>query len=97
MGLQRTATGDYRLHGDLSFATVPELYRVASGQWAEQMPAVLDLADVGRSDSAGLALLVEWLGQARSSRTELHFTHVPDQLAQLIRISGLSETFGLHD
>lgn len=95
MGLQRVAEGDYQLHGDLSFATVPGLYRAASRQWARQMPAVLDLAAVGRSDSAGLALLLEWLRQAQSSQTALHFAHIPDQLAKLIRISGLSQTFAL--
>ncbi|NOZ09727.1 MAG: STAS domain-containing protein [Gammaproteobacteria bacterium] len=95
MGLQRVAAGDYRLHGDLSFATVPELYRAASSQWAQQMPAVVDLAGVGRSDSAGLALLVEWLRQAQSGQTMLCFSHIPDQLAKLIRISGLSQAFAL--
>ena len=91
------AGGGYQLHGDLSFATVPELYRAASSQWTTQMPAVLDLADVGRSDSAGLALLVEWLRQAQSSRTALRFDHIPEQLAKLIRISGLSGTFAIPD
>jgi phospholipid transport system transporter-binding protein len=50
---------------------------------------MLDLGGVGRADSAGLALLVEWSRQARRGRTALRFVNVPAQIRSLARVSHL--------
>ncbi len=51
--------------GELTFQTVPGLYRESAGWFAGEGELVIDLAAVTRADSAGLALLVEWLKRAR--------------------------------
>ena len=52
------------LAGELSFATVPRLLRQADGLAPD---GVLDLGRVSRTDSAGLALLLE-LGRRSQAR-----------------------------
>lgn len=44
---------------------------------------VIDLAGVTRSNSAGLALMIEWLALARKQGHEVTFRAVPDGLRQL--------------
>ena len=43
----------------------------------------VDLGGVTRSNSAGLALMVEWLATARRAERPLAFSGVPDGLRQL--------------
>ena len=88
--------GHYQLAGELSFATVPQIY--AQGGTLFDGPAatlVLDLSDVERTDSAGLALLVEWLRQARHQRKDLRFRNIPAQLLAIAKASGLENILPL--
>ncbi|MGM0412161.1 MAG: STAS domain-containing protein [Pseudomonadota bacterium] len=83
--LAPTETG-YRLSGALTFATVPELAR----RQATPSGAV-DLSGVTRADSAGLALLLDWLAAARAGGGDLTYDHLPSQLAAIARVSGITE------
>ncbi len=88
---QAAARPVHALSGALSFETVPELYR-RSGEWFAGSEALtVDLAAVTRADSAGLALLIEWLRRARVAGRPLHFTRIPPQVQTLIRVSGLEK------
>ncbi len=53
--------------------------------------AVIDLAGVTASDSAGLALLIEWLRVAKAASRSLRFENIPSQLQQLARLSEVEE------
>ena len=55
----------------------------------------VDLRDVTRADSAGLALLVEWLRESEHTGNEIVFTNVPDQLLSIARVCGLDEILSL--
>jgi len=93
--LQRNAPGEFQLSGELTFATVPALSR-AGEQLFEAGDAVsVDLAGVGRSDSAGLALLVSWIRLARRHHKQLSFHSIPEQLQGLARVSGVDELLAL--
>ncbi|HEB99345.1 MAG TPA: STAS domain-containing protein, partial [Thiotrichales bacterium] len=46
---------------------------------------------VGRADSAGLALLVEWMREARRQGREIRFLGMPAQMSAIAEVSGLSE------
>ena len=58
-----TREGDGRLaiHGELSFASVPAVWTQWQALDDGQGALAVDLSDVQRSDSAGLALLIECL------------------------------------
>jgi phospholipid transport system transporter-binding protein len=51
--------------GDLHLDSVATLWEQSKGLFSTQACVDIDLGGVNRSDSAGVALLVEWLRQAR--------------------------------
>ena len=81
------------VEGELNFTTVPALWRQAQTRlnFTERRTLALDLGAVTRADSAGVALLVDWLGQARKGGCELRFVNVPAQMRSIIEVSGLTE------
>lgn len=81
--------GTWRIEGDLSFATVPAL--LADIEQRGVLPLEIDLSNVTRSDSAGLALLVELVGRAWQQDRTLCLRNFPAQLASLAEISGVQE------
>jgi phospholipid transport system transporter-binding protein len=75
--------------GALTFDTAPGLYHESRGWFVAGAELVIDLAQVERADSAGLALMVEWLKRARVTGCRLHFANIPAQVQTLIRVNGL--------
>jgi phospholipid transport system transporter-binding protein len=51
----------------------------------------IDCAQVTLADSAGLAVLIDWLAAARQSGRSLRFAHLPEGLLALGRISEVEE------
>lgn len=90
------SAGHFQLAGDLSFATVPQVYLEADTLFGSPEAAlVLDLSRVKRTDSAGLALLVAWLRQARRQHKDLHFRAIPEQLLAIAKASGVEAVLPL--
>lgn len=90
--------GSYRVSGELDFETVPGLLEQGQAMFEAAAPALrLDLQGVTRADSAGLALLVEWLKAARRRDREIAFVNVPEQLLAMARVSGLEEVLPFGD
>jgi phospholipid transport system transporter-binding protein len=50
---------------------------------------------VTRADSAGLALLIEFLRTAGHAGNSVHFVNVPEQLLSIARVSGLESILSL--
>jgi phospholipid transport system transporter-binding protein len=46
---------------------------------------------VGLADSAGLAVLLDWLSAAKSAGRSLRYAHLPQELVALARISEVDE------
>jgi phospholipid transport system transporter-binding protein len=93
--LEQATDGSFRLLGELGFATVPEVLESGRRLFSGGGTLTLDLSGVSRVDSAGLALLVEWVREGRRQGRTLAFTGVPEQLLSIARISGLEEILGL--
>ena len=84
--------GRARVIGSLHFSTVSALLTAGRAAIKENgRAAVIDLAGVTASDSAGLALLIEWLSVAKSAGRTLRFENIPSQLQQLARLSEVEE------
>lgn len=79
----------WRLTGELSFATVGALLTEFNQRATQTPPQVLDLCDVTRTDSAGLALLIELLKQ--SKKAPITFRNIPAQMHSLATVSGVQE------
>lgn len=95
-GLTVRADGAVDVSGVLSFETVP-VFLGGETNWLDTGggPLTVDLKAVSRADSAGLALMLEWLRRTRAAGRELHFVNVPEQVRHLIEVSGLTEVFVL--
>jgi len=95
---QIRADGDGRFHleGELSFQTVPDLLaqceQVLQGHSGDIQ---VNLEGVSRSDSAGLALLVELVKINRAKGGSVTFSHVPEQMLAMASVSRLEEVLGL--
>ena len=66
----------------------------ATTLWSQASAAVdgarvLDVTAVDAVDSAGLALLLEWIRQARTDGRAMSFTALPDKLLAIARLSGV--------
>lgn len=81
------------VEGDLTARTVPTLMEELPVEAGVQR---LDLAGVGRVDSAGLALLVNWQTRLAAAQGRLELVEVPDGLVRLARISSVDTLLGFH-
>jgi phospholipid transport system transporter-binding protein len=86
--ITQSAPNRFTVRGPLTFTTAPgalrqglEAFAAASG------PLEVDCAQVGASDSAGLAVLVEWLGWARRAGRQLRYANIPETICAIARIS----------
>ena len=91
--IDKVAGGRWQVCGELSFASVPGLMKRSaevfeSAGKGERLLRV-DLAGVPRADSAGLALLICWVRQARKRDIRIEFCNVPEQMLKIADVSGL--------
>ena len=83
-----TGSNSYRLQAPLQFATVAHLRaRGLALIDAAGEELTLDLSSVPAVDSAGLALLIEWLARARAASKRLRYRQPPATLLALARLS----------
>ena len=79
--------GRATLSGPLIFATAAALLPCGAEAIKAKRVASIDLSAVSGADSAGLALLVEWLSVAKAAGQALHYDNIPSQLLQLAKLS----------
>lgn len=93
--IRNAPDGRLVLAGELSFATVPHLWEEARDLLRDAGDLRIDLQDVQRSDSAGLALLVEWMRAARRLGKAIEFLNIPPQMLAIARVSSLDQILPL--
>jgi phospholipid transport system transporter-binding protein len=83
--------GDGRLaaRGELGFATAAAALEAGLALIGGQRIWTVDLSGVTAGDSAGLAVLVEWVSAARERGATLRYEAVPAQILAVARISDL--------
>jgi phospholipid transport system transporter-binding protein len=83
--------GRFTVRGVFGFATVSEILE-RSRTLFDGVPVVkVDFSGVTDADSAGLALLLEWVSWAKSAERELRFFDIPPQIQAVARISEVEE------
>ncbi|MDM8557654.1 STAS domain-containing protein [Candidatus Parabeggiatoa sp. HSG14] len=90
-------THSWRLSGELTFATVGELLKEFSqyspfggeSKETQTQSLVLNLSDVTRTDSAGLAFLIELLKKTKNK--PITFQNIPAQMHNLATLSGVQD------
>lgn len=84
--------GVCRVAGPLDFNTAGKVLSAVDSLIRQHAALEIDLSDVTECNSAGLALLIEWLSIARSEKHSVTFNHIPDSLRQL---AGVCQVDGL--
>lgn len=94
LGISEPSVGRVVVTGALTFATAREArelgLRVLQGSQAERI--IIDCSGVTRADSAGLAVLLEWLAWGRRKSRPILLQRLP---ASIIAIARISEVDGL--
>ena len=81
----------FAISGTLGFATVADILRSSEELFENHTRIEVDLSAVDESDSAGLALLLEWITWANHTVREIRFTSVPDKLHAIAQTSGVED------
>jgi phospholipid transport system transporter-binding protein len=89
--LEQLEDGRWMLAGELNLESVPALYSEAVGRFATAPPKVVDLQKVTRIDSAGVALIIDWIRRARLRNQSIQFRNVPRQMQSIAQLCGVSQ------
>ena len=93
--IHRQANGSFKLLGELSFASANLALKQTAKLFSSAAPMEFDLSGIGRVDSAGVALLLEWRRSAHERGGKLDFVSPPDQLRAIAHVSGVDGILGL--
>jgi phospholipid transport system transporter-binding protein len=88
---EERGAGRFSVIGALNFESAPDLYHRSRAQFKNATQMLIDLSGVTQADSAGLALLIEWMRWARANNQQIGFENSPSQLLALARISDIDE------
>jgi len=88
--LENLGDGRFRVVGELDYETVDRLLEHDAGLFAGNPAEIeIDLSGVSHTTSVGLALMLEWLRQARARNIGIRFSQVPAQILGIARLSQL--------
>ena len=82
--------GRFKVSGELTFATVTGVLGESRELFTQAGESIeVELQEVGRVDSAGLALLIEWMREAHSQGKSIRFFDLPQQMMAIAAASDL--------
>ena len=89
--LEDLGSSRFMLRGEMSFDTADRILRTSEPLFHGRSEVQLDLSEVSRADSAGLALLLEWKSRAMAGNGDIEFVAVPQSLLAIARTTGVQE------
>ena len=90
VSINKQEQGIYAIEGELNMQSVPIISKkMFDLMRSEKQSFTLDLSSVSRSDSAGVALLVEAMQLAKMNNLVLSLSNLPQQMQDIAGISGL--------
>jgi phospholipid transport system transporter-binding protein len=78
--LEDCGDGKFTLNGRMSFDTAAQILKDSEDLFEEHTLIEVDLSGVTHTDSAGLALILEWITWANHTVREIRFHEVPDKI-----------------
>ena len=90
--LQDLGDGRFALTGEMSFDSAERILKASEKPFEEHTQIEIDLSGVTESDSAGLALLLEWVTWANHTVREIRFEGMPERvmaIAKTTEVDGL--------
>ena len=98
VSVESVATNEFAVCGELSFVTAARAHAAGCAllQRGTGSEMRIDCAGIESADSAGLAVLLDWLAVASRRGMPLQFVALPLPLRQLAHIGGVSELLGVN-
>ena len=86
--------GCYQITGEVTFATAERILRDSGKMFAREPAVEIDLRDVVKTDSAGLALLLEWLRLGNESGAAVRFRNIPEKVRAIAQTAEVETLLG---
>jgi phospholipid transport system transporter-binding protein len=83
--------GRFELRGNVSFQTAEDILRSSEKLFAGLANVDVDLSAVEKTDSSGLALLLEWISRAANAGTEIQFSNIPEKIEAIAVTTDINE------
>ena len=83
--------GQFTLSGEVSFDTAERILRASESPFEEHTQLEIDLSGVTDSDSAGLALLLEWVTWANHTVREIRFEGMPERIMAIAKTTEVDQ------
>jgi phospholipid transport system transporter-binding protein len=89
--LSEIGDGRFKLSGQMTFATAEDILRASEDLFEPHTRIEVDLSGVSRADSAGLALLLEWITWAIHTVREIRFEDMPERVLAIARTTEVDQ------
>lgn len=89
--LEELGEGRFALSGAMGFRTAGRILRESEGMFEEHTRIEVDLGDVTQTDSAGLALLLEWITWANHTVREIRFLNTPEKITAIAKTTEVDD------
>lgn len=76
---------EFHLSGELNFFNVMEIYQQSLKDLEKPARLTFNFSQISASNSAGLALIIEWLKYAKRSQKPIQFIHLPVKLQAIAK------------
>ena len=94
--IDKRGESSYRVTGDMTFATTRKLLMESMSLFPLGEDLNLDLVQVEQADSAGLALLLEWIARTEGKGGKVSIEGLPESLLALARLCQMESTLESH-
>jgi phospholipid transport system transporter-binding protein len=89
--LQDMGEGRFALTGEITFETAERVLLASEEPFEQHTRIEVDLAGVTKADSAGLALLLEWITWANHTVREIRFLSMPERILAIARTTEVEQ------
>ena len=89
--LEDKGDGCFLLSGKMTFGSVNQILDESLEMFDEHPRIEVDLSGVTKSDSAGLALLLEWITWANHNVREIRFLQTPEKIEAIAKTTEVSD------
>lgn len=83
--------GRFELIGELTFETAERVLRASEEPFEAHSQIEVDMSQVSKTDSAGLALLLEWITWANHTVREISFKGMPEKIIAIAKTTEVDE------
>lgn len=83
--------GHFALSGEMTFETAERILLASEEPFEQHTRIEVDLSGVTRADSAGLALLLEWITWANHTVREIRFLSMPERILAIARTTEVEQ------